>query len=227
MMNAAEIRQFEHDLQDQMEAVFCPTHLSLGHEHVAVEIAQALMPDDWLYSTHRNHHHYLAKGGNQAALWLEIMGSPHGINGGFSGSQGISDAALHFHASAIVGGLVGVATGTAYALRDTGKVVVCVIGDAGTEQGVFWESLNFAVLHSLPIAYIVENNGKSVDAELHERQATPIKPRVQAFGVIVCDTVGRAIRTARLGLPSFHEAMVTLECDHLNMSTLLPSLGLK
>ena len=226
-MNASDIRKFEQDLQANMQDVFCPTHLSLGHERVAVEIAENLIPADWLYSTHRNHHHYLAKGGDPQKLWLEIMGSPQGLNGGFSGSQGISDASINFHASAIVGGLVGVATGTAYALRGTGAIVVCVVGDAGTEQGVFWESLNFAVLHDLPIAYIVENNGKSVDAELHERQATPIQPRAKAFGAIVCETIGRTIRTARLGLPAFHEARVTLECDHLNMSALLPSLGLK
>jgi transketolase N-terminal domain/subunit len=124
--------------------------------------------------------------------------------------------------------LIGTAVGTAYALRMDGSkaIVVCCIGDAGTEQGVFWESINFAVLHSLPIAFICENNGMSVDAKIEERQAEPITPRVEAFGLLLCTSVEDALYSARNVGPSFHESKATLQCDHLNMSTLLPSLGL-
>jgi transketolase N-terminal domain/subunit len=99
--------------------------------------------------------------------------------------------------------------------------VVCIVGDAGTEAGVLWESLNFAALNRLPIAYICENNGKSVDARIRERQATPIGPRVAAFGVDVRKSLQAAVASARYNRPAFYEAMVTLECDHLNMSSLL------
>lgn len=221
------VRTFEKRLQANMENIFCPTHLSLGHEVVADALHQCLRPEDWLFSTHRNHHHYLAKGGDEQKLWDEIMGLPSGLNGGFAGSQGISDPSINFHASAIVGGLVGVATGTAYALKMNGSkaIVVCCIGDGGTEAGVFWESLNFAALHRLPIAFICENNGKSVDAALSERQATALTPRVQAFGVHTFSYGGGivgALALARKGVPSFYEARVRLECDHLNMATMLP-----
>lgn len=221
------VKAFEWRLQENMANVFCPTHLSLGHEGVAAEMHEFLRPEDWVFSTHRNHHHYLAKGGDEQKLWDEIMGLPSGLNGGFAGSQGISDPSINFHASAIVGGLVGVATGTAYALKMNGSkaIVVCCVGDGGTEAGVFWESLNFAALHSLPIAYICENNGKSVDAELSERQATPITPRAAAFGLNCWSYesgVRGALGMARKGVPSFYEAHVKLECDHLNMATMLP-----
>jgi TPP-dependent pyruvate/acetoin dehydrogenase alpha subunit len=162
-----------------MKNIFVPVHLCLGQEHVAADIYEHIRPEDWLYSHHRNHGHYFAKGGAEQKLYDEIMGLESGVNQGFAGSQGISDKSINFHASAIVGGLVGVATGTAYALKmDRSKaIVVSVVGDGGTEAGVFWESLNFAALHQLPIAYIVENNGKSVDAHISERQATPLVPR--------------------------------------------------
>src|SRR4051812_46570898 len=142
-MLAERVRQFEKRLQAAMPKIMCPVHLSLGHERVAADLHASLRREDWLFSTHRNHHHYLAKGGSEQKLWDEIMGLPAGLNGGFAGSQGISDPSINFHASAIVGGLVGVATGTAYALKLNGSsaIVVCCIGDAGTEQGVFWESL--------------------------------------------------------------------------------------
>lgn len=220
------IRAFERKLQQHMKEIMCPVHLSLGHERVAVELHECLRPEDWLFSTHRNHHHYFAKGGSEQKLWDEIMGLESGLNGGFAGSQGISDASINFHASAIVGGLVGVATGTAYALKLNGSkaIVVCCVGDAGTEQGVFWESLNFAALHKLPIAYICENNGKSVDSKISERQATPLMMRAAAFGMATWSYEGGvkgAIALARRGVPSFYEEMVKLECAHLNMATML------
>lgn len=223
------IRDFEKKLQDNMDKVFCPTHLSLGHERVAADIHEVFRNGDWLFSTHRNHHHYLAASGSLDRLWDEIMGLESGVNGGFSGSQGYSDPSINFHASAIVGGLVGTAVGAAYALKmaKTANIAICCIGDAGTEGGVFWEALNFSALHRLPIAFICENNGMSVDSPIKERQAMPLNARVEAFGIELCATPQEAIETAREGIPTFHEAIVTLECDHLNMSTLMPSLGLK
>lgn len=218
------VRQFERRLQENMKDIFVPVHLSLGHEAVAADLHEYLKPQDWLFSTHRNHHHYFAKGGSEQKLWDEIMGLESGVNQGFSGSQGISDKSINFHASAIVGGLVGVATGTAYALKLNGSeaIVVCVVGDAGTEAGVFWESLNFAALHKLPVAYIVENNGMSVDSPIADRQATALGPRVEAFGVNVRKHCAAAIMSARAHRPAFYEAKVTLGCDHINMGAMLP-----
>lgn len=224
-MFIARLQQFERRLQANMKNVFVPVHLCLGQEGVPADLHEHLERDDWLFSTHRNHGHYLAKGGSEQKLWDEIMGLESGVNQGFSGSQGISDKSINFHASAIVGGLVGVATGTAYALKMDGSkaVVVCCVGDGGTEAGVFWESLNFAALHQLPIAYICENNGKSVDALLSERQATPLVPRVASFGIKISGNVQGALIMARHGQPSFHEAKVKLVCDHINMGAMLPS----
>lgn len=219
------LRRFERRLQIDMKYIFCPTHLCIGQEEVPQALFDNLKPDDWVFSNHRAHGHYLAKGGNEEALWDEIHGKETGINRGFSGSQGFSDTSVNFHCSAIVGGLIGVATGTALALKLSQKeaIVVCCIGDAGVEQGVFWESLNFAALNKLPIAYICENNGMSVDARLSERQATEIAPRVKAFGIALGGSVEGAIRYARDGKPAFHEQRTTLECDHLNMSVMLPT----
>lgn len=216
------VRRFEQRLLDDMKNIYCPVHLCLGQESVAADLYEHMRKEDWLFSTHRNHGHYLAKGGSEQGLWDEIHGLESGINQGFSGSQGISDKSINFHASAIVGGLVGVATGTAYALKmdDSKAIAICVVGDGGTEAGVFWESLNFAALHKLPIAYIVENNGMSVDARIEERQATPLAPRAAAFGIRISANVQGALSMARSGRPSFHEAKVELEGHHIYMGRL-------
>ena len=222
---AQRVRQFEQRLLANMKDIFVPVHLCLGQESVAADIHDHIRKEDWLFSTHRNHGHYLAKGGSEQKLWDEIHGLESGMNQGFSGSQGISDKSINFHASAIVGGLVGAATGTAYALKLDGSkaIVVCCVGDGGTEAGVFWEAANWAVLNRLPIAFIVENNGMSVDSPIHERQATPLVPRAAAFGLRISGTVQGALELARRGIPSFHEAKVKLECEHIYMASLMPS----
>ena len=216
------VRRFEKSLLADMKNIYVPVHLCLGQEEVSADLHEYLKPQDYLFSTHRNHGDYLAKGGSEQKLWDEIHGLPTGLNGGFSGSQGISDKTINFHASAIVGGLVGVATGTAYALKGSNAIAVCIIGDGGTEAGVFWESLNFAALHKLPIAFICVNNGMSVDSPIEERQATPLGPRVAAFGIGVRRHIAAAIMSARCNRPSFYEAKVKLEGHHIYMGSLLP-----
>lgn len=219
-----KIRNFEKKLQLNMKNIYCPTHLSLGHEDVAVELAEVMQRNDWLFSTHRNHHHYLAKGGSAEKLWDEIHGLITGLNSGFAGSQAITDKSINFHSSAILGGLIGTAAGAAYAekLNNSTNIAICCIGDAATEQGVFWETLNFAKLYMLPICFIVENNEKSVDAHISERQAIEIQARVKAFGINIKESVASAVTNCRANKePTFHEAKVKIECAHLNMATML------
>lgn len=219
-----KIRNFEKKLQANMKNIYCPTHLSLGHEWVADEISKNIIKSDWLFSTHRNHHHYIAKGGDEQKLWDEIHGLSSGLNKGFAGSQAITDKNIRFHSSAILGGLIGVAAGAAYSEKSnkSKNIVLCCIGDAATEQGVFWETLNFSVLYSLPICFVCENNGKSVDSVITERQLTPILPRIASFDVKTFTNVEEAMIYTRTNCsPSFVECKVLLECAHLNMATML------
>lgn len=214
---------FERDLQANLMDIYCPVHFALGTEEVAADIFENIQPDDWLFSYHRAHLHYMAKGGNMQRLRDEIMGLETGINGGFSGSQGFSDPSVNFHCSAIVGGLIGVAVGAALALKvdRSSAIVVCCFGDAGTEQGVCWESANFAALHKLPIVFICENNGLSVDSPIEERQARGIGVRMEAFGVHWCPQIEWAFNYTRTeGAPTFYEAKITRRADHINMATM-------
>ena len=49
-----------------------PTHFSIGQEAVAVGVGTALNRDDVVYSGHRCHAHYLAKGG-------DLVGMDHAV----------------------------------------------------------------------------------------------------------------------------------------------------
>ncbi len=183
------LRSFEHRILDNLDKIACPCHLSLGAEAVSEAIHKNIRKDDWLFSTHRNHGHYLAKGGSDDRLWDEILGLDSGLNGGHAGSQSICDPSINFYASSIVGGSIGIAVGAAIALKGTGCVVVAVFGDAATEQGVFWEAISFSVVKQLPILFICENNGLSIEVPISERQPhretrpAAIWVRVSSFGL--------------------------------------------
>lgn len=216
------LRSFEIGLQARMSEFRCSVHLCLGQEAVPEVLHEMLTPADWLFSSHRSHGHYLAKGGDEASLLAEIEGREDGVNGGFSGSQSFCDPGLNFHSTAIVGGLIGPATGAALALKLAGSkaTVVCCIGDGAMEQGVAWESLNFAALHRLPMVYVCENNDLSVHAPRKLRQAQPMWSRVQAFGLAALDGV-EGLRRAlspefRAYLPAYVEVRCERACAHVS-----------
>lgn len=151
----------------------CPTHLSIGQEAPAAAAGAVLMATDMAVSGHRAHAHYLAKGGNLAAMIAEIYGKVTGCSRGKGGSMHLVDEAVGFMGStAIVGGTVPVGVGLALsrALAARGEIVCIFMGDAVMETGVFYESANFASVHRLPVLFVCENNLYSVYSPLEVRQ---------------------------------------------------------
>ena len=124
-------------------------------------------------SGHRAHAHYLAKGGSLKAMIAEIYGKATGCARGKGGSMHLVDESAGFMGStAIVAGTVPVGVGLAYAfkVKRSDKVSCVFMGDAVAEAGVFFESVNFAVLKKLPVLFICENNLYSVYSPLSVRQ---------------------------------------------------------
>ena len=168
----------------------CPTHLSVGQEAVAAAVGLALRRDDLAVSGHRAHAHYLGKGGNLEAMLAEIYGKVTGCSRGKGGSMHLIDEAIGFMGStAIVGGTVPVGVGLAYGMKlKRSNQVSCVFhGDAVVETGVFFESVNFAVLKKLPVLFICENNLYSVYSPLSVRQprGRSISRMLEGFGIPV------------------------------------------
>ncbi len=151
----------------------CPTHLCIGQEAVAVGVCHWLRQDDGVFSSHRAHSHYLAKGGDLKAMIAELYGKATGCAGGRGGSMHLIDLAAGFiGATPIVGGTVPIAVGHAWSayLRGQERVTVVFFGDGCFEEGVMHESMNFASLNKLPIIFVCENNGYSVYTRLEARQ---------------------------------------------------------
>ena len=166
----------------------CPTHLSIGQEAIAVGVCSNLTNEDQVLSTHRAHAHYLAKGGCLNSMLAEIYGKVTGCSKGMGGSMHLIDKSVGFMGStAIVSNTIPVAVGLALAIKIKKlKSISCVFfGDGATEEGAFYESVNFAIVHELPILFICENNLYSVYSDLSVRQPVgrKIYEMVSSFGI--------------------------------------------
>ncbi len=172
----------------------CPTHLSVGQELVSAVFSLIAKKKDYAVSTHRGHAHYLAKGGSLKKMIAEIYGKETGTSRGKGGSMHLIDLNVNFMGtSAIVGNSipVGVGLGLAIKLKNEKKISFVFLGDGAIEEGVFYESLNFAIVKQIPVIFICENNLYSVYSSLKVRQ--PLKRKIyklaESIGVKsnVCD----------------------------------------
>lgn len=165
-----------------------PAHFSVGQEAVAVGVCAALTPQDVIYSGHRCHAHYLAKGGNLAGLVAELYGRETGCARGRGGSVHLTDISVGMVASsAILAQTIPVAVGSALAFQmdRSPNVAVTFFGDGAVDEGVFHESLNWAALRHLPVIFVCENNLYATHAPLSVRlpKGTEIYRRAQAYGI--------------------------------------------
>ena len=167
----------------------CPVHLSIGQEFVPGIYQSLIEKRDYAVSTHRGHAHYLSKGGNIDAMIAEIYGKKSGCSKGKGGSMHLIDLNVNFMGtSAIVGNSipVGVGLGLSAKLKDDGRISTVFLGDGAVEEGVFYESVNFAVLKQIPVLFICENNLYSVYSPLTVRQpkSRRIHEMVNALGIV-------------------------------------------
>lgn len=164
------IRRFEEIVLDMLASgdgeVSGPVHPSVGQEAVAVGVCAALRLEDKIMSTHRGHGHCIAKGGKVDRMMAELFGKVTGYCKGKGGSMHIADFDIGMlGANGIVAAGLPIATGAAVAetLLGTDNVVVCMFGDGAAAAGPLHETLNIAALSALPMIFVCENNGWSVD----------------------------------------------------------------
>ena len=172
-MNEHTLRSFETKLREDWEAgkIKVPLHLSGGNERQLLEIFKEVKKDDYVFSTHRNHYHYLLHGGDPMALQREIYQQDNALCKGRAGSMCTMDLRRRFIASAIVGGICGIAVGTAWALKHRGsrQHAWAFIGDGAVDTGHFWEALRYSQGWKLPVTFVIEDNDRSTCTSVAER----------------------------------------------------------
>ena len=166
----------------------CPIHFCVGQEAAPAALGMALHPDDVIYSHYRSHGYYMAKGASLAAMVAEFYGKQTGSNGGVAGSMELADHANHIYSGAIVGGMVGLAVGQAFAQKylGGGAITIAAFGDGAMDEGINYEAINLAVLKQLPVLFLCENNLYAAHTPIAVRAgAAGIVQRAAAFGIEV------------------------------------------
>lgn len=171
--NKKRLREFEEHIIQLFETgkARCPIHLSGGNEEQLIGIFAHIKPSDYVFSTHRNHYHYLLKGGNEMGLINEIKGLSSGVCKGNGRSMNIFEPDIKFYTSAIVGGNTAIAVGVALALKKSRSKfhVWCFIGDGAEDGGHFIEAARFGWARKLPLTFIIEDNNRSTDSSKKDR----------------------------------------------------------
>ncbi|MFO7947242.1 MAG: thiamine pyrophosphate-dependent dehydrogenase E1 component subunit alpha [Armatimonadota bacterium] len=205
-------------------------HSYEGQEAVATGTCMALREDDYVFSTHRGHGHFIAKGGDIRAMFAELLGKETGCSHGRGGSMHMFDPSKGLMGgNGIVGAGTPLALGPAFAAqyRATDQVTVSFFGDGASGQGCFHEALNLASLWNLPVIYVCENNQIAVNTPADEAICTDcIADRAVGFNmpgvtvdgndpVEVYDAAAHAVERARRGEgPSLIEAVCFRQKPH-------------
>jgi len=205
------IREFETRVlreYDEKGLVHGPLHSSIGEEAVAVGVSAALKRNDTITSTHRGHHHFLAK-----ALFYylgddydprqnstpekmqevcnrtlaEILGLASGYSRGRGGSMHMADRESGIlGTNAIVGGGIPIACGSAFTerlLKGDG-ISLTYFGEGASNQGVFFECMNMTALWNVPVIFLLENNLYSVATSVEQScSVDPVARKALAAGI--------------------------------------------
>jgi pyruvate dehydrogenase E1 component alpha subunit len=168
------IRQVQIKIEElyHLDEMKTPVHLCVGQEAISAGVCHALQKDDYVFSNHRGHGHYLAKGGDLKAMIAELYCRETGCSRGRGGSMHLVDTAVGLMgSSSIVSGGIPLAVGAALTskLKDTKHVSVAFFGDGAMDEGVLYESINFALLKKLPVLFVCENNFYAVCSPTNSR----------------------------------------------------------
>lgn len=158
-------------------------HTYIGEEATAVAVMRYIRPQDFVFSNHRCHGHYLAYGGSEEELLAEIMSKKTGLCQGRGGSQHIHYK--NFFTNGIQGGIVpnAVGIGLANKLSKSDSNSIVFLGDGTLGQGVVYEAMNIASIYQIPVVFIIEDNQYAMSTKRSEAIAGDIKERISGFNI--------------------------------------------
>ena len=149
--------EFESEIANLFnnKKILSPIHLYDGNEKEMIRIFKKIKKEDYVFCTWRSHYQCILKGVPTSEIKKKI------INGK---SISLCFPKYKIYSSAIVGGNIPIALGTAFAIKKKKKKnkVFCFLGDMTSETGIMHECFKFATNYKLPIYFIIEDNNKSV-----------------------------------------------------------------
>lgn len=158
-------------------------HTCIGQEFTGVAISKFLNAEDFVFSNHRGHGHYLSRTNDVSGLLLEVLGYKDGCSGGIGGSQHFYNK--NYMSNGIQGGMTPIASGVALGneLQKIDSLSVVYIGDGTLGQGVLYETLNLSSVWNVPVIFVVEKNGIAQTTSNNQTIAGTIEYRAKAFDI--------------------------------------------
>ncbi len=155
--SSQSLRDFESEIAEYFNSgkIRAPIHLYDGNEDSIIEIFQNINHSDWVFCSWRSHYQCLLKGVPEDELKSAILDGK---------SISLCFPQYKIYSSAIVGGQLPIAVGTALAIKRSGQEnrVWCFLGDMTAETGIAQTCMQYASNHNLPITFVVEDNDISV-----------------------------------------------------------------
>jgi 2-oxoisovalerate dehydrogenase E1 component len=159
----------------------------IGQEAIAVGATLALQPDELIFPLHRNLGVFTNRNIPLHRLFSQWQGKMNGFTKGRDRS---------FHFGTMEYGIVGMIShlgpqlalacgaALAYKLDKRPMVSLAFSGEGGTSEGDFHEALNIAAVWSLPVIFLIENNGYGLSTPSSEQFAIKhIADKAKGYGM--------------------------------------------
>ncbi|HLP95474.1 MAG TPA: dehydrogenase E1 component subunit alpha/beta [Saprospiraceae bacterium] len=159
----------------------------IGQEAISVGAACALLPDEVIFTMHRNLGVFTAREMPLDRLFCQWQGKRLGYTK--ARDRSFHFGAMEHHIVGMISHLgpqLSLAAGVAMAhkLRQEGRVSLAFTGEGATSQGEFHEALNVASVWKLPVIFLIENNGYGLSTRPNEQYACKdLVDRAQGYGM--------------------------------------------
>lgn len=159
----------------------------IGQEAIAVGAALALEQDEWIMPLHRNLGVFTTRNMPLHKLFMQWQGSPDGYSKGRERSFHFGSSQHHICGMiSHLGPQLAIADGVALAhkLKREAKISLAFTGEGGTSEGDFHEALNVAAVWSLPVIFLIENNGYGLSTPTNEQyRCDNLVDRAKGYGM--------------------------------------------
>ena len=157
-MNKKDFINFEEEIASLFNKgkIRAPVHLYQGNEEKIIEIFKKVNKQDWVFCSWRSHYQCLLKGVPKEEVKNEILSGR---------SISLCFPEYKIYSSALVGGSIPIAVGTAMSLKlrkEKSTMVYCFMGEMTSETGIAHECIKYSRNFDLPIHFVIEDNSLSV-----------------------------------------------------------------
>ena len=163
-MNKRDLILFEEEIATLFNSgkIRAPVHLYKGNEEKIINVFRNIKKNDWVFCSWRSHYQCLLKGVPAKKVKEEILAGR---------SISLCFPKYKIFSSALVGGALPIAVGTAMSIKykkEKDSKVYCFMGEMTAETGIAHECIKYSRNHQLPIHFIIEDNSKSVCTDTRE-----------------------------------------------------------